>query len=329
MKRIAIVGLGKMGIIHASMLNVMPDVELVAFCEKIPLVRRYSPRVFKKIKMVSDIKDLSSFNLDAIYVTTPTSTHLPVVSTIYADKLAPNLFVEKPLTSGYTDSEALCNLAKNHSGVQMVGYNRRFIITFKKAKQIVDEGTLGELISFEAYAYSPDFLGATDTARPIALGGVLRDLGCHAIDLILWFFGVINIETAHIGSIIGNNSEDSVKVKVKNAAGLTGELKCSWCMERQNFHGIGLTISGSKGTLQANEDKVVLKLSNGKSFQWYKQDLNDNVPFMLAGTDYFREDQYLIKSITDGSAVEPNFKTALEVDRIIEQVRKKARGDNP
>src|SRR4030042_2575071 len=164
MKRVAIVGLGKMGIIHASMLNVIPDVELVVCCEKISLLRRYAPKVFKKIKMVSDVKDLSGFNLDAIYVTTPTSTHLPVVSTICANKIAPHLFVEKPLTSGYTDSEVLYNLAKDHKGVQMVGYNRRFIITFKKAKEIIDEGILGELTSFEAYAYSYDFLGVKDSS---------------------------------------------------------------------------------------------------------------------------------------------------------------------
>jgi len=39
----------------------------------------------------------------------------------------------------------------------MVGYMKRFAITFTKAKSILDQGTLGEITSFDAHAYSSDF----------------------------------------------------------------------------------------------------------------------------------------------------------------------------
>jgi len=324
--RVAVIGLGKIGLLHASLLNVMPGVELVALCDKSRLIHRFSRKIFKDTKIVSDMKELSGLGLDAIYVTTPTPTHFSIVKTIFAERVARNIFVEKPLTSSYADSEEICNLATNQ-GINMVGYNRRFIVTFKKAKEIVDEGTLGEIFSFEAYAYSPDFLGVKVGSKTPPLGGVLQDLGCHAIDLALWFFGKFEVETAKVESIIGHSSEDSVYLKVKTSRGLEGEIRSSWCMERYRFHGIGLLIKGSEGIVMADEDRVELKLNNGRSFLWHKHDLGDNVPFLLAGADYFREDETFVKAVINGCSVEPNFHIALEVDRIIGQVKKQAQGN--
>jgi predicted dehydrogenase len=323
MKKVAVVGLGKMGLLHYSLLNILPDVKLVALCEKSPLIRRFFKKIFKDISIVADVKELSGLGLDAIYVTTPMYAHFSIIKTIYADRIARHIFVEKPLTSSYAESEELCSLAINQ-GINMVGYNRRFVITFKKAKEIVDEGTLGELVSFEAYAYSGDFIGVKVGSKTLPPGGVLRDLECHAIDLALWFFGGLEVETAKVESTIGHNSKDSVYFKVRTSRGLAGEFKSSWCMERYSLHGVGLVIRGSEGIMRADEDKVDLKLNNGRSFLWHKHDLGDNTSFLLGGADYFREDQAFVKSIKDGCQTEPSFLTALEVDRVIAQVEEKA-----
>jgi hypothetical protein len=76
--------------------------------------------------------------------------------------------------------------------------------------------------------------------------------------------------------------------------------------------------------MTAEEDKVDLKLNNGRSFLWHKHDLGDNASFLLAGADYFRQDQAFMKAIIDGCSAEPSFRTALEVDRVIAQVEEKA-----
>ena len=45
--------------------------------------------------------------------------------------------MEKPLASNYSEAEELCNFAKELNSVTMVGYNRRFGVTFRKAKEIL------------------------------------------------------------------------------------------------------------------------------------------------------------------------------------------------
>ena len=96
MKRVAVVGTGKMGMLHASLLNTFPDVQLVALCEKSSLIRRYWRRILKEVSVVDDVKELLGFDLDAIYVTTPISSHFPVIHDIYSKGIANNIFVEKP-----------------------------------------------------------------------------------------------------------------------------------------------------------------------------------------------------------------------------------------
>jgi predicted dehydrogenase len=95
--RVAIIGLGKMGLVHAGILNVLPDVELVALCEKSGLIRRFAKKVFKELEVVDDLEKLAGLNLGAIYVTTPIPSHYHVAKAIFENEISDNLFVEKTL----------------------------------------------------------------------------------------------------------------------------------------------------------------------------------------------------------------------------------------
>jgi predicted dehydrogenase len=319
--KIAVVGLGKMGLLHASILSSMSNVELSALCEKKPLIRRFGKKVFRGIDLVDDLGKLSGMGLDAVYVTTPVFSHFPIVRAIYTEGIARNVFVEKPLASNYTEAQVLCSLAAACGGSNMVGYNRRFSVTFRKAREILNQGILGQLTSFEGYAYSSDFWGAKNILQTSTRGGVLRDSGCHIIDVAVWFFGQLKVKSAKIESIVCTGSEDSVYIKVDTPSGLEGELKCSWCMEKYRLPEMGLLVKGSNGTMKVNEDKVELEIDGKDPGLWYKHDLNDNVPFFIGGADYYREDESFVNSIGENRTNEPDFLVASEVEKIIDQVR--------
>jgi len=314
-----------MGLLHASILNVLPNVELAGLCDKSVVLRRFLKKVFKKIRIVDDLEKLSDLGLDAVYVTTPILSHFSVVEAVYLKDIACNLFVEKTLASGYDEAEKLCELARGFGGVNMVGYLRRFAVTFKKAKDLLDREVIGDLVSFQAYAYSSDFSKNIAGSRvPAVRGGVLKDLGCHVVDLALWFFGDLEVDSAGLKSLAGGGSEDSACFKVSESSGLEGEFNVSWCVENYRMPEVGLSISGSKGNLKVNDDKVELKLNNGKSSSWYRHDLRDNVVFWLGGPEFFRENECFVKSVMDGCEVEPSFDSASKVDRVIDEVKRRA-----
>jgi hypothetical protein len=65
-------------------------------------------------------------------------------------------------------------------------------------------------------------------------------------------------------------------------------------------------------------------LNDGKSTKWYRHDLDDKVNFLLGVPEYYREDEYFVKSALSGNTTEPSFFNASKVDYIIDQVKKKA-----
>ena len=326
--KVAVVGLGKMGLLHAGILNTLHGVELAAVCDKSGLIRRFFKKLFGKVQVVDDLEKLSDLGLDVVYVTTPIPSHFPVTRVIYSRRIGRNVFVEKTLASSYDEAEDMCRLAQYSEGASMVGYMKRFAVTFKKAKELLDHGALGDVNSFDAYGYSSDFLDVErDSRASVSRGGVIADLGSHIIDLALWFFGDLEVHSVKLEPMKKTGFEDSAYFKVKNSKNLKGSFDISWRKEGYRLPESGLLVRGSEGIMKANDDKVELELANGKSSRWRKHDLNDSAGFLLGAPEYFREDEYFIKSVSSGEKVEPSFTTASKVDWIIAQVKIKAGQD--
>lgn len=320
----AVVGLGKMGLLHASILNVLPEVELAAVCDKSSLMVSLSKKVLDRCGVFTDVEELCGLDLDVVYVTTPISSHFEIVKDLYSREVACNLFVEKTLASSYGEAEELCSLARSSGGVNMVGYMKRFCVTFKKGKELLEQKALGDVVSFDAYAYSSDFLDCeASSVTGESRGGVLRDLGAHVLDLALWFFGDLEVESGRVEKV-ARGGKDSAYFKVGRGDGLEGEFSVSWCKEGYRMPEFGLTIKGLRGVMRVNDDRVELKLEKGKSSRWYRHDLDDHVGFLLGDPEYFREDKYFVESVLNGKNVEPCFSTASRVDYIIDEVEKRA-----
>ena len=322
--RIAVIGLGKMGLLHASILSAMPNVEIVALCDRSFIISTFVKKVFRRAQVVNDVEKLTDLDVDSIYITTPIPVHFPVISALYSKGIARNLFVEKTLASSWDESKELCDLARSRGGVNMVGYMKRFAVTFAKAKNLLSDGVLGKPVSFNAYAYSSDFSPIQQGSKTSTLrGGVLSDLGSHVIDLALWFFGDFKVDSAVLESIIDRTYEDSARFEIQKSD-LRGHVDVSWCMDNYRMPAFGLTIRGDEGVMKVNGDVLELELNSGTSSKWFKHDLNDNVNFLLGDPEYYREDERFIKSLRNICVAEPSFETASKVDYIIDQVKKVA-----
>jgi predicted dehydrogenase len=322
--KVAVVGLGKMGLLHASILSTMPEVEILALCDKSSMLLRIAKSLFKGAKLVNDVSKLGDFDINSAYVTTPIPSHFGVISDLVSGGIVENVFVEKTLGSSWDTARALCDLARDSKGVNMVGYMKRFSVTFGKAKSLLAEEVLGKLVSFDAYALSSDFSNVKKGSRKSAVrGGVLRDLGSHVIDLAGWFFGDFEVGSASLESIVDEGSEDAANFEVVNSV-LNGRFRVSWCADKYRMPSFGLAIAGDKGTMKVDDYSLELNLSGGKATRWFRQDLGDSVAFLLGDPEYYREDDAFVKSVLSGGKAEPSFETASRTDRIIDQVKKEA-----
>jgi predicted dehydrogenase len=305
--KVAVVGLGKMGVLHS-------------------LTRRFLKKIFRDIIVVEDVSEFSGLNLDAIFITTSTSSHYNVAKAVYQQGLARHLFIEKPLAASYPESKKLCELASKGGGVNMVGYLRRFMVTFLKARDLLNQGVIGEPVSFKMNGFSSDFCGISGNSKiSVARGGVLRDLGSYAIDIALWFFGELEAKSASIESLTGLNAEDAAHFIMQRKDGaLKGEFSVSWCAEGYRMPEVILTVEGSKGSIEANDDRVTVKLKNGKTSTWYRLNLDDTAQFWLGGPEYYREDAYFVDCIQNNLVAEPTFDAASKVDFLIDSIYRNA-----
>jgi predicted dehydrogenase len=150
--RIAVIGLGKMGLLHTSILNAIPNVEVKALVDKSAIMTRLCRKIFsqKGIIVLNDYEKLSKMDLDAVYVTTPISSHAPIIEGLFKKEITRNIFVEKTLGSNYEQSKRLLDFAGKVNSITMVGYMKRFSVIFRKAKELLEQQTLGAPYSFKA-----------------------------------------------------------------------------------------------------------------------------------------------------------------------------------
>lgn len=325
--RLAVIGLGKMGLLHASLLNIISEVELVALVDKSALMARLCKRIFSStdVRVMRNLEELSRFDLDAAYITTPISSHSFIATDLLRKRIAHNIFVEKTLASNYDQAKEMCELAKRFGGTTMVGYMKRFSVTFRKAKELLSQQIVGEPHFFKAYAYSSDFQGLTkESQSSSARGGALRDIGCHTVDLGLWLLGDLEVRNATVTSDATEmNSITSISFGVQNSEGVEGQFDVSQRMTNYRMPEFGLIIDCSKGRIEVNDDRLSLTLESGAFKKWYKQDLSDNVAFFLGEAEYFRENQHFVDSIRSNQPSELSFEEASKVDKLINEVKKK------
>ncbi len=130
--------------------------------------------------------------IDIIDVCTPNRYHYETVKKALA--AGKHVYCEKPLTVTAAEAEELASLAKEKGVTAQIVFNNRFMSGVMRAKELIDEGRLGRIVSFRSAYLHASCTDLTRKAgwkqdRDICGGGVLFDLGSHALDLIYHLCG--------------------------------------------------------------------------------------------------------------------------------------------
>ena len=178
-------------------------------------------------------------DIDIINICSPNRLHAEqLVAAMAAGK---HIYCDKPLV--VTDAEAgqVEVALQAWKGIGQVTFHNRFFSATLRARQLVEEGFLGEVTGFRAaYLHS----GSLDPNRPMGWkqlrsegGGVLQDLGSHVLDLVTWLIGplaevlaatyVLYPERLWKGENVRVDAEDSAVVLCRLANGAVGTLEAS------------------------------------------------------------------------------------------------------
>lgn len=333
MLKIALIGAGKMGISHLSILGGYANTDIVGVCDTSKMVTDFLTKQ-GKFNCFSDYqKMIDAVKPDAVVVAVPTKFHYSIIKDLLHRKI--HVFAEKPFCLNYEQSEELVQLAEKNKLINQVGYHNKFIGTFKEVKRIAESGALGDIYHFVGESYGPVVLKKkADTWRsdPAEGGGCLLDYASHVIDLIN---GILSPVKAAKGtllkSIYSGKVEDAVYSLLELQSGQTGLLSVNWSDDTYRKMSTSITLVGTKGKLisDASELKVFFKDENslpGYSKGWnvkYITDLQEGVDFYLRGEEYSAQLDYFIKAVLDKAPnTINNFASAANTDRAISIIKK-------
>jgi predicted dehydrogenase len=332
MVKVAVIGTGKMGISHLSILGAHPDVEIVGICDTSKMVTDFIQK-YSKWPCYADYKKLiAEEKPDAIFVAVPTKFHYSIIKFILENGI--HVFGEKPFCLSPHQGMELINIAEKRKLINQVGYHNKFVGTFLEVKKIIHSLSLGEIYHFTAESYGPVVTmkkKATWRSDPEEGGGCLLDYASHVIDLVNDILGPVEkVRSSLLKSIYSENVEDSVYSLLELKSGLTGVLSVNWSDDTYRKMSTSITIQGTKGKIisDANELKVFFKdadCPSGYTRGWnikYITELTENVRFYLRGEEYSSQIDYFIDSV-QGKVPNSvnNFKSAWQTDHAISLIR--------
>jgi len=180
--RWGVIGLGWFGEVHADNLAEMPDIELAALCTRRPnRLNEVADRLGVE-KRYTDYHDLlADPSVDALSITTHIYDHRDIA--IDALRSGKHVLLEKPMAPTVADCDQIIAAAEEGGGLFMVGHICRFDPRVALAKQAINEGRIGKIISMHARRNLSKAIGRMVLDDISALMGD----GIHDADLMLWF----------------------------------------------------------------------------------------------------------------------------------------------
>ena len=172
----AVIGFGKLGLLHAATISSLEGSKLSAVVESSPLIRNVIKHQISDLTVFSDVSDLlSSRDIDFAVIATPTESHVEIATRLVERGVA--VLIEKPLSVTAAQARPLSEALRKRWVPNMVGYMGRFSDTFRQAKCIVEARVLGNIHLIRSSMYIEQILRPGEGWRydPDKSGGGVLD----------------------------------------------------------------------------------------------------------------------------------------------------------
>jgi len=308
--KVCIAGAGRWGMNHIRTLSELDA--LGGVVESNSKVLNSLRTTYPDIQYFSDLESALAFGFSGFTVATPAETHFEVARKIIES--GHHILVEKPITMNSNDAVCLNEMSIKHNVNLMVGHILLFHPAFQKIKELIEDGTLGDL----QYLYSNRLnLGTIRTEE-----NVFWSFAPHDIALFQWLTDsypeIINSRGI---DILQHGIHDTTVTTLEYPEKLMGHIYVSWL---HPFKEHRFVVVGSKGMVRF-EDSVEGKplVFYDKSIEWEK-----GKPIPKSGSTWYveyesgmpltRELQYFVDHLNGEPIKKANGESAIDVMKILE-----------
>jgi len=199
-KGVGIIGFGFMGKVHTYGYRVIPF-----FKEEMPIIPQIKAVCTAPDKTAEDARKLlpeaeiytnyhriiERDDIDIIHISTPNIYHKEAL--LAAMEAGKDIYCDKPITARLEEAKEVEKNLNSYNGIHRMVFNYRYFPAVMRAKQLIEEGFLGQLINFRgAYFHA----GSVDPKRPLgwkerpeAGGGAIQDMAPHILDMMRYLLG--------------------------------------------------------------------------------------------------------------------------------------------
>ncbi|POF28536.1 inositol 2-dehydrogenase [Roseibium marinum] len=316
--RIALLGAGRIGKVHAKAVSAADGARLVAVADAFAeaaetLAAGYgaSVRTIDEIAAADDV--------DAVVICTPTTTHADLIEQFARAGKA--VFCEKPIDLSLDRVKSCLKTVEELGATLMIGFNRRFDPHFKAVRDAIDAGRIGDVEMVQITSRDP---GAPPPSYVQTSGGIFRDMTIHDFDMARFLLGEEVATVYATGSVlidpeIGKLGDyDSAMVVMTTASG----KQCSISNSRRATYGYDqrIEVHGSMGAVSAeNVRPVSIELATREGYT--RPPLHDF--FMTRYLDaYAAEISAFVETIGSGKAPSPSGEDGLKALALAEAALK-------
>ena len=197
---ICLIGCGRAGMIHArNYKNKIENARMVACVDAVEAAAKAAAEEMGITKYYTDYHEiLSDPQVDAVVVVAPTDLHKQIV--IDCAAAGKHIFCEKPMAMTVEECDEMIEACEKHNVKLQIGFMRRFDASFREAKRLVENGSIGELVQIHSNTRGPS------KPRPWMYdikmsNGILAEVNSHDIDAVRWIAGS-DIESVY--AVAGN-----------------------------------------------------------------------------------------------------------------------------
>jgi len=225
--RVGVIGAGRIGKIHAANLATRVQGAEVAAIADVNL--QAANELAEKLHVTCVTSDFQQImndkNIDAVAICSSTDTHASLM--IEAAKAGKHIFCEKPISQNLATIDSAIEAVKKAGVKCQIGFNRRFDPNFKKVRQMVQDGKIGDLHILRIISRDP----APPPASYVKLsGGMFLDMTIHDFDMARYLSGSEVVEVYAAGGVmvdpaIGEAGDiDTALITLKFANGAIGTI---------------------------------------------------------------------------------------------------------
>jgi myo-inositol 2-dehydrogenase / D-chiro-inositol 1-dehydrogenase len=316
MLKIAVIGTGFIGSVHARNVARHPGTQLVAvndanfeFAKKAAAATGARP-----VADVAEIFDNQS--IGAVVIATPTNTHVDYLTR--AARAGKAIYCEKPIGLDYQEAEKAVSAVRETGVPVMLGFNRRFDASHAAVKQAVERGEVGkiEIVQLTSRGPQPPPIEYVKVS-----GGQMRDQTIHFFDLLRWLTSDEPVEVYAIGgalvsAAIGEAGDvDTSLVSLRMASGALCQIDSS----RRAAYGYDerIEVFGSEGLAESRRQNF-----RGMSLYKGRTVIEDGLHagwFERIESSYYQALDAFLTSVEEGTAPSPSLEDGLKAQLIADK----------